>query len=85
VSQNPRRAFDVRTDVNSGSVLLIRGTDAFELDDVGAHIWSLCDGSRATEDVIEEIVGAFEVDQQVASDDVQDFLKQLTRARLLEE
>jgi len=42
-----RRAFDVRTDTASGSVLLVRGMDAYELDPVGVAVWTLCDGRGA--------------------------------------
>jgi hypothetical protein len=37
--------FDVRISKSAGNYLLIRGMDAYELGDVEALIWNLCDGT----------------------------------------
>lgn len=82
--ETPRRAYDVRTDVATGATLLVRGLDAFELDEVSAQIWTLCDGAHTVDQIAGEIVARYEVDGSQAEQDVRDFLADLDRAGLLD-
>lgn len=50
----------------------------YVLSEVGAFIWGLMDGDHTTDQIIEEIMGCFEVSQDVASRDLKSFLDQLT-------
>jgi hypothetical protein len=84
VSTIPSRSFDVRVNESDGKLLLVRGFDAFELDDVAATIWSACDGQRTVEQVIDAVVEAYDIDRPTAQRDVEGFLAQLRDASLLE-
>lgn len=79
-----RRAFDVRTDTATGSVLLVRGMDAYELDPVGVAVWTLCDGEHTEEQIVEEVAATWGTEQDVVSRDVRSFVGELTAAGLLE-
>lgn len=79
-----RRAFDVRTDTASGSVLLVRGMDAYELDPVGVAVWTLCDGEHTEEQIVDEVAASWGAERAVVSRDVRSFVGELTAAGLLE-
>ena len=79
-----RRAFDVRTDTATGSVLLVRGMDAYELDPVGVAVWTLCDGEHTEDQIVEEVAAQWGQDRDVVSRDVRSFVGELTAAGLLE-
>jgi len=79
-----RRAFDVRTDTASGSVLLVRGMDAYELDPVGVAVWTLCDGEHTEEQIVDEVTATWSAEREVVSRDVRSFVGELTAAGLLE-
>jgi hypothetical protein len=79
-----RRAFDVRTDTASGSVLLVRGMDAYELDPVGVAVWTLCDGEHTEEQIVDEVAATWGTERDVVSRDVRAFVGELTAAGLLE-
>jgi Coenzyme PQQ synthesis protein D (PqqD) len=80
----PLRAFDVRVNESAGSLLLVRGTDAYELRDVESFVWQRCDGARTAEDIAADVVGEFTVDHQDALKDVGSFIEELRNAGLLE-
>ena len=79
-----RRAFDVRTDTATGSVLLVRGMDAYELDPVGVAVWTLCDGDHTEDQIVDEVAAQWGQDRDVVSRDVRSFVGELTAAGLLE-
>jgi hypothetical protein len=79
-----RRAFDVRTDTASGSVLLVRGMDAYELDPVGVAVWTLCDGEHTEEQIVDEVAATWGTERDVVGRDVRAFVGELTAAGLLE-
>jgi hypothetical protein len=79
-----RRAFDVRTDTAAGSVLLVRGMDAYELDPVGVAVWTLCDGEHTEEQIVDEVAATWGTDRDVVRRDVRSFVGELTAAGLLE-
>lgn len=56
---------------------------AYVLNATAARLWSLCDGSRSAEMVVEEIVALYGIDSQVAAVDVAEFLTELAEAGLL--
>lgn len=53
------------------------------LNSVGTRVWELCDGSRSVNDIVRVIVDEFEVSQEEASRDVQEFLASLVQAKAL--
>ena len=79
-----RRAFDVRTDTASGSILLVRGMDAYELDPVGVEVWTLCDGRHTEDQIVDQVAAKWSTDRDVVSKDVRSFVGELTAAGLLE-
>lgn len=84
MSSIPSRSFDVRVNESEGKLLLVRGLDAYELDDVEATIWAACDGERTVEQVVDVVVETYDVDRPTAERDVAEFLGQLRDASLLE-
>ncbi|MGW7074678.1 PqqD family protein [Streptomyces sp. NPDC054866] len=80
----PQRSFDVRTDVATGAVLLVKGLDAYELDDIGARVWTHCDGRNSVDQIVDIISTEYEVSREVVLADVNAFVKSLLKAGLLE-
>jgi hypothetical protein len=80
----PLRAFDVRVNESAGALLLVRGTDAYELRDVESFIWQRCDGARTTEDIAADVASEFAVEHRVAREDAESFIEELRNVGLLE-
>jgi two-component SAPR family response regulator len=82
----PVRARHVRwAAVGNGFVLYNSLTDAyFQLNDVGASIWELLDGSLEAEQVAEEISKEYSVDLATAESDVAEYISELLKVSLLE-
>ena len=59
--------------------------DFFVLNETGAFLWPLLDGTRSEADLVEALTAEFEVEPGAAAADVQDFLRRLSEAGLLEE
>jgi hypothetical protein len=55
----------------------------YTLNDVGATIWNLIDGTRTADDIALAVVEAFEVEPEQARRDVEEFLAQLTEAGMI--
>jgi hypothetical protein len=83
VADIPDRAFDVRVNSSDGKLLLVRGMDAFELDEIGAVIWRLCDGRRHVEQIAADLTQEYDIDMATARSDVETFVSELRKAQLL--
>lgn len=80
---HPQRRFDVRTQVVSGSTLLLRGTTAFRIDGVGNDIWRLCDGTRSVADIARELTEEYDVEYEQALADCRGFVAELRERDLI--
>ena len=49
----------------------------YTLDSVGADIWSLIDGDRTLPDILDVLLGEYDVDEEVLSRDLDEFIGQL--------
>jgi hypothetical protein len=58
--------------------------DAYELGDVEAFIWKLCDGRCSVEDISSQLAHEYNVTDEVAFADTRAFISQLESAGLLE-
>jgi hypothetical protein len=81
----PNQAFDVRFNNTPDGPILVRGHDAFELNDVGLAIWERCDGMHSQQDIVDEIQALYDVTRDQAQGDVEFFLTELGKARLLDD
>jgi len=57
----------------------------FALDKVGEHVWQLLDAPITGETIVESVLAHFEVGQEQAQADVQEFLAELLAADLIVE
>jgi hypothetical protein len=83
-NKTPLRAFDVRNTESRGALLLVRGMDAFELGELEAYIWRLCDGENTIEQIGKKVESDFAVTAEVATADAREFLLDLHRNGLIE-
>jgi hypothetical protein len=83
VTDVPERAFDVRINSADGKLLLVRGMDAFELDEIGAAIWRSCDGQKHLGQIAADLAQEYDVDIDTAQSDVATFVSELRKAQLL--
>lgn len=49
----------------------------YTLDEVGSDIWDLIDGERAAGDILDVLLGEYDVDAEVLSKDLAEFIQQL--------
>jgi len=49
----------------------------YTLDEVGADIWDLIDGERTAGDIQDLLLGEYDVDAEVVSKDLAEFIQQL--------
>jgi pyrroloquinoline quinone biosynthesis protein D len=62
---------------DQGSLILIVSGMMHQLNLVGGRIWSLCDGQRTRDDLIETLAGEFEVEREELAEDVESFVDDL--------
>ena len=55
----------------------------FTLDNVGAHVWELCDGSHDVEAIVASVCSAYEAPPQIVRTDVVELLGELAAEGLL--
>jgi hypothetical protein len=56
---------------------------ALPVNESGARIWALCDGTRTVDDIIEELATCYEADRIQIDRDARDFLAKLVSYGLL--
>lgn len=80
----PSRAVDVRFSNVNGQPMLVKGLNAFELDEVGTRIWQLCDGMTPISVMVSELSAIYDVDPGVLEADIKEYLAELDDNGLLE-
>ncbi|OHB29448.1 MAG: pyrroloquinoline quinone biosynthesis protein PqqD [Desulfuromonadaceae bacterium GWC2_58_13] len=74
------KALDAGEDVSDkGSVILIVSGMMHQLNLVGGRIWTLCDGQRSLDDLVEALSGEFEVERGELTGDVEAFVDDLLK------
>jgi len=54
-----------------------------ELDEIGAFIWNLCDGTRTTREMIAQLASAYHLNRRDAEASLSEFLRMLGRRSLV--
>ena len=54
-----------------------------ELDEIGAFIWNLCDGTRTTREMIAQLASAYHLNRRDAEASLSEFLRMLGRRNLV--
>jgi hypothetical protein len=80
----PSRAVDVRFSNVNGQPMLVKGLSAFEMDEVGAKIWQLCDGGTPVTAMVDKLTAMYDVDPGVLEADIKEYLAELNENGLLE-
>ena len=57
----------------------------FTLNETGAFIWELIDGKRDVEEIIEEMVKEYDIDETTAGEDVLSFLEKMKGYLIIKE
>jgi hypothetical protein len=80
------RQADVEThQLPDQSVLLFAqsGGTALPVNESGARIWALCDGTRSVDDIVEALVSYYEAPRSEVDRDAREFLEKLVSHGLL--
>lgn len=77
------QAFDARVSADGSDLLVVRRSEAFELNGMGARIWELVDG-RPVGQMVDQLQAEFDVDRTELEHDVIDFLGDLLPLGLVE-
>jgi coenzyme PQQ biosynthesis protein PqqD len=80
-----RRQEGVLAQQAHGRTVLLRLEDGgyYALDEVGAMIWELCDGSRAVAEIVALLCEQFDAPESTVQEDVLEFIGDLRREQLL--
>ncbi len=80
-----RRQDGVLAQEAKGQTVLLRMEDGgyYALDEVGAMIWELCDGTRSVDQIVAAIRREFDAPGSTVRADVLEFVDDLRRERLL--
>jgi len=80
-----RRQEDVIAQEAKGQTVLLRLDDGgyYAIDEVGATIWSLCDGVRPLHEIVTLLCAEFDAPEATIRADVLEFVDDLRRERLL--
>lgn len=79
-----QRKFNVRLNVVQGKNILVQRNNAFEIDEVGLHVWQLCDGNHTAEEIAEALTKEYQVEFAEALADVQQFINHLSSLELFQ-
>jgi hypothetical protein len=85
VSDYPKVNAGMLTQRTAGTLVLLdaKGGEYFALDEVGALIWGLCDGSRTVGEIACAVSAVYDVDGATAVADLAELLEELSEARLI--
>jgi hypothetical protein len=85
LDERPRRQDGILSQQADGQTVLLRMHDGgyYALDEVGATIWELCDGSREVAEIVEMLCAEFDAPASTVLADVLEFVGDLLRERLL--
>ncbi len=62
-----------------GTVILLISGMMHQLNLLGGMIWDLCDGSRDQEQIVDNLLEEFDVEREIISADVTDFVADLLK------
>jgi len=84
-TERPRRQDGVIAQESQGQTVLLRLEDGgyYAVDEVGAAIWKLCDGTRSVEEIVAGVHAEFEAPEPTIRADVVEFVQDLHREGLL--
>ena len=85
LESRPTRADCILAQPNAESLILLNPQDGhyYTLDEVGARVWELCDGTRAVADVVSTLHSEYEAPLSTIQADVVELLDDLEREKLL--
>jgi len=73
-----RQAAEAGEDVSDrGTVILMISGMMHQLNLVGGEIWTLCDGSRTADELVDVLAGEYQVAREELSGDVAEFIDDL--------
>jgi hypothetical protein len=84
MERKPKRLPDVRLRKVFDRLLLLRVHVTMETNEVGALIWSLCNGQSTLDSIIQRVVTEFDVDQATSQNDVLEFIRSLEESQMIE-
>ncbi|MTI49647.1 PqqD family protein [Sporosalibacterium faouarense] len=83
LQRNPKIRW--RREVDEVCLYIPKNREMKKLNNVGASVWELCDGSLDSKEIIEEVSKEFDVEANEIKSDVEDFINQLIQLDLLKE
>jgi len=85
LSDRPAQRRSVLTTRQADTLVLLdpNSGEYYSLNEVGARVWDLCDGSRTVADVVAAICGEFDCSPETVQDDVLHILDELVADRLV--
>ncbi len=83
----PLRQDSILMQEAAGSHILLNPVSGqcFALDDIGALIWSLCDGAHSIADIVAAIVAEYDAPFETVAADTMELLQDLNHEKLLRE
>ena len=84
-ASRPRRQESILMQQAAGSHILLnpRRGECYALDDIGALIWSLCDGAHSIADIVAAICAEYDAPAETVEADTMELLQDLALEKLL--
>ena len=81
----PAPAHGVLAQRSAETMILLRPVNGqyYTLDEVGARVWELCDGTRCVADLVSTIQAEYDAPADMIEADILDLLDELTREQLV--
>ena len=79
-----RRRVPWRTLDTEALVVDVSAGTLYPLNSVAARIWALCDGARSVDEIVRTLTSEFDADETLIRRDAEQFIADLTTARLVE-
>jgi hypothetical protein len=85
--RRPRRRDGVAHDLSEDGVVALFDRDGLRLlvlDPIGSGVWSLADGTRTRDEIVDEMLAVFSEPRDRVTADVDRFLDELARSGLMD-
>lgn len=84
MDDKPERMFNVILQSTGDKIVLVQNWNAYEIDEVGARIWELCDGAHTVEEMAHILKQEYAADYDQLLADCREFIEDIRALELLE-
>lgn len=80
-----KKALDTVLFVYDGKYYIGKGDRVFSVNETGARVYELCNGNFFLNDITEKIADKFNICQEIISDEIEAYIKNLIELKIINE